>query len=176
MKYPLSILSILLSAISYAFANDPRPPSLVDYPGFLKTSQVIEAYRAERLVDLDTFLEMAQDDQTIILDTRSKLAYDRKHIQGAIHLNFSDFTDEKLAKVIPSKETRVLIYCNNNIANDPANFASKRITVALNIPTFINLYEYGYRNIYELSELIPADDPKLIFEGTTLDLPSSLKL
>ena len=29
----------------------------------------------------------------------------------------------------------------------------KRISLALNIPTFINLYGYGYENIYELGVL-----------------------
>lgn len=160
-------LSILLClAICYSSVGaEPLKPSLVDYPGFLKLSNDVSAYRTERLIDLDTFLQMADEAHTIILDTRSKVAYENKHIKGAIHLNFSDFTKETLAAVIPSKETRILIYCNNNIASDPRNFGTKRVTVALNIPTFINLYEYGYRNVYELSQLVPTDDPRLVFEG-----------
>ena len=35
-----------------------------------------------------------------------------------------------------------------------------------NIPTYINLYGYGYRNIYELDELVEMNDPRLEFEGT----------
>lgn len=38
--------------------------------------------------------------------------------------------------------------------------------LALNIPTFINLYGYGYRNIYELDELVNINDPRVKFEGT----------
>ena len=45
---------------------------------------------------------------------------------------------------------------------------SKPITLALNIPTYINLYGYGYRNIYELSELINTNSQKLEFEGTAI--------
>jgi hypothetical protein len=45
---------------------------------------------------------------------------------------------------------------------------AKRAELALNIPTFINLYGYGYRNVYELSELVSVHDPRLEFEGTRL--------
>ncbi|HCJ80276.1 MAG TPA: rhodanese-like domain-containing protein, partial [Erythrobacter sp.] len=53
---------------------------------------------------------------------------------GAIHLNFSDFTDDKLAKIIPSRDTRILIYCNNNFTDNVAPVPVKRIELALNVP------------------------------------------
>jgi hypothetical protein len=40
--------------------------------------------------------------------------------------------------------------------------------LALNIPTYINLYGYGYRNVYELNELVSVRDPRVAFEGTTV--------
>ena len=46
----------------------------------------------------------------------------------------------------------------------------KPIMLALNIPTFINLYGYGYRNIYELDELVHINDPRIEFEGTEVTL------
>lgn len=45
----------------------------------------------------------------------------------------------------------------------------KPIMLALNIPTYINLYGYGYRNIYELAELVNVKDPRIYFEGTVVD-------
>ena len=42
----------------------------------------------------------------------------------------------------------------------------KRVDLALNIPTFINLYGYGYRNVYELKDRLNEDDSRLNFEGT----------
>ena len=42
-------------------------------------------------------------------------------------------------------------YCNNNFTDDIAPIPLKRAPLALNVPTFINLYGYGYENIYELS-------------------------
>lgn len=41
--------------------------------------------------------------------------------------------------------------------------------MALNIPTYINLYGYGYRNVYELHELVDVKDPRIEFEGTIVE-------
>ncbi|MEO7977542.1 hypothetical protein [Flavobacterium sp.] len=38
--------------------------------------------------------------------------------------------------------------------------------LALNITTHINLYGYGYKNIYELDELVNVNDSGITFEGT----------
>ena len=154
-------------------------PSIVDFDAFEKLTVEVKNYRKDRLINWFTFEKFSKNENTIILDTRSKEMYDKKHIKGAIHLNFSDFTQENLAKLIPSFNTRVLIYCNNNIANDPVFFPSKMslpkkdiqpktISLALNIPTFINLYGYGYKNVYELSELISTRNQKITFEGSAI--------
>ncbi len=45
----------------------------------------------------------------------------------------------------------------------------KEITLALNIPTFINLYGYGYKNVYELGDLVSVFMDPIKFEGT--DVP-----
>jgi len=41
----------------------------------------------------------------------------------------------------------------------------KTIMLALNVPTYITLYGYGYRNICELGELVNVRDAKVDFEG-----------
>lgn len=38
--------------------------------------------------------------------------------------------------------------------------------MALNIPMHINLYGYGYREVYELNELVSMRDHRISFEGT----------
>ncbi|MEM7245854.1 MAG: rhodanese-like domain-containing protein [Acidobacteriota bacterium] len=143
-------------------------PSLVDYPGFLQQATEVDGLRHQRMLGLEDFLATAKEPGVIVLDTRSKAAYDAKHLAGSVHLNFSDFGTEKLASVIPSLDTKVLIYCNNNIDRDPQHFISKSPPMALNIPTFINLHGYGYTNVWELSDLVDADDPRLTFEGTAV--------
>jgi hypothetical protein len=93
--------------------------------------------------------------------------------------------------VIPSVETKVLIYCNNNFNGDEVDFATKAVVpsasrpehrtaasqirqqerprmMALNVPTYINLYGYGYRNVFELDELVSVTDPRVQFEGSTV--------
>ena len=37
----------------------------------------------------------------------------------------------------------------------------KAIALALNIQTFINLVGYGYRNVYELKDVVDFNDPKV---------------
>jgi hypothetical protein len=53
---------------------------------------------------------------------------------------------------------------------------AKPLMMALNIPTYVNLYGYGYRNVYELHELVKVTDPRIEFEGSILgqkDVPAS---
>lgn len=160
------------------------PKSLASYDDFKNLVTEVESYRAERLIDLETFLKMSKEKNTVILDTRSDFRYGRKHLKGAIHLDFTDFTQDALWQLIPpNPETRILIYCNNNFDGDQVDFRSKvsrplekpetqilsnrkPIMLALNIPTYLNLYGYGYRNIYELDELVNVNDERIEFEGT----------
>jgi len=255
--------------------------SNVDYAAFLALAHEVDEYRADRLVAYDEWLAMSKEPNTVILDTRSKEAYDKIHINGAIHLDFSDFTDYKLRKVIPNKSTRVLIYCANNFhgnsrltraggaagpkgpegpqgnlhpdypknlvgpqgpkkapkltgsntniigpslptpkslttpkktnkpstpkktsesqnnigvvagppppptpkmyskgpqrpqGGSPGPLIAGKSPVALNIPSFINLYYYGYKNVYELSSSIDTKDKDLELVGTTHLWPTS---
>lgn len=237
----------LLLTLAFAipsFAQDSSSPlvSFDDYENLMKT---VKEHRKTRLVELDKFNEMSTREGVYILDTRSKEMYDRKHVKGAIHLNFSDFTQANLDKLFPNRNATILIYCNNNFVEQmqidrvsldqyfiqDMSFASKSsvpdyaqmidlstidlthltpvqavsntnqtetikpviemnevefipeltendreklfpagtdssITLALNIPTYINLYGYGYKNVYELSELISVFDSRIQFEGT----------
>ena len=81
--------------------------SQIDYDGFQDLTKKLRNVRAQRRVPIEVFLKMANAKDTIILDTRSKAAFEDIHLAGAIHLNFSDFTAEKLTKVIPHKSTRI---------------------------------------------------------------------
>lgn len=150
-----------------ATAQEPHSTSFestersVDFPAFMVIAEEAMRYRQDRLVSLDTFRAMAAEDNTIILDTRSAKAFAVGHISGAINLTFSDFTELKLADKVPSRDTRILIYCNNNFADNAAPVPTKSPALALNVPTFINLYGYGYLDIYELGERMNLDDPRL---------------
>ena len=167
MKLQITLLG-LLAAVAVA---DEKVKSLgiepvaltakVDYRGFSLMTKEVETHRAKRLVKVEKFMQMAGEKNTIILDTRSARNFAGRHIKGAIHLNFSEFSEEKLAKLIPDKNTRILIYCNNNFKDDPMTMRLKSAPLALNIPTFINLYGYGYKNVYELSDYLSVKDERL---------------
>lgn len=165
MKKHVGIAAAISLSIGATFASEPAPApeNAVDYQGFSTLVEELAPVRAERLVSLDTFLEYAAHEDTIVLDARSAEAYAAGHMAGAINLSFSDFTQEKLDKLIGDKTTRILIYCNNNFIDNIEPVPLKRIELALNIPTFINLYGYGFENIYELNEAISIDDPRIEF-------------
>ena len=181
---------------STVFADSPDAPEYpsakVSYGDFKTLVETVEEHRAERLVGLDEFLEMSKDPTTVILDTRSAERFERIHVAGAKHLNFSDFNQRSLAELIPDPNTRILIYCNNNFEGNPVDFTTKMVLpptasdevideerpvmMALNVPTYINLYGYGYQNVYELDELVNVSDQRIEFEGTVINRPSVMRL
>lgn len=158
MKCLLFAVSVLILADSAGFGQERSyPKAKVSFADFKGLVAEVEAHRASRLIDLDTFLKMSKEEGVLLLDSRSAFRYDRIHLKGAKHLAFTDFTQANLAKVIPSFDTKILIYCNNNFKNAKVPFPSKAPIASLNISTYIALYNYGYRNVYELGpELDPA--------------------
>jgi phage shock protein E len=164
---------LLLLALTWGLAQADEGNPKIDYTGFKKLVAEGESVRAKRRVTEAEFLRMAGEKGTIALDTRSKAKFDKIHVRRALHLNFSDFTDTTLAKLIPDKDTRILIYCNNNFEGERVNFESKRRPVALNIPTFLNLHAYGYTNIFELKPLLNIKTTKIPFEGSAVKVTDS---
>jgi hypothetical protein len=159
-------------AIAFAGAAADTPPQApvppnpnIDMDGHLKAVREAAEHRKSHRVSEDDFIKMSQESGTIVLDARSKAKYDLLHVKGAINLNFSDITVESLAKTIPDKNTRILIYCNNNFQNAEQPFPTKAPGAALNISTFISLYQYGYRNVYELAPRLDPKQAKIEFES-----------
>ncbi|MCO6430089.1 MAG: rhodanese-like domain-containing protein [Deltaproteobacteria bacterium] len=148
--------------------STPIPNRLIDQKAFLADVMAAHADRESRRVSEERFIDMAGDPNTIILDARTAERYERIHIAGAKSLPFTEFTEQALAKVVPSKETRILIYCNNNVENSPQDFATKALGASLNLSTLPALYTYGYRNVYELGPVIDPETSKILFEGSSV--------
>jgi len=151
-------------------ARKTAPPlnPKIDMRGYLAVAGEAAADRdTHRLSEAD-FLRLSNEPGTVVLDARSKEKYDLLHVKGAINLNFSDITVAKLAELLPDKKTRILIYCNNNFVNNELAFPTKMAIASLNLSTYIALYSYGYRNVYELAPLLDA-------RSTRLDLVASAK-
>ena len=156
------LAAFTLTAVPIAIAQQkdaPQSAAQINYSGFRNLTDEVESYRAQRLVTLADFRRMAGEPNTIMLDARSADAYAQGHIEGAINLPFTDFTDQSLHQLLRDPNVRVLIYCNNNFTNNAQPVMLKRVDLALNIQTFINLYGYGYRNVYELADMIDFNDP-----------------
>jgi rhodanese-related sulfurtransferase len=151
--------ALSIAFVSFASAQQKPGSAHIDYDGFRTLTQSVEAYREGRLISLADFQRMAGDPDTIVLDARSADAYAEGHIAGAINLPFTDFTDQSLRETLRESNVRILIYCNNNFSNNQAPVMLKRVELALNIQTFINLYGYGYRNVYELGDVVDFNDP-----------------
>lgn len=216
-----ALIIIMLFTRLFTFAQ--LKPAYVDFDAYEKLVAEVKEHRKSRLLTASEFIKTSKQEKVLILDTRSDSMYNAVHIKGAIHLNFSDFTQDNLAKIIPSSDYKILIYCNNNfetampsvltstvqvldlrdyfatkvskpmpaisldLSPKPIKTSSKKtktkqkgpnsetvvdilpenkpLTLALNIPTYINLYGYGYKNVYELSELVDVNSGILEFEG-----------
>ena len=74
---------------------------------------------------------------------------------------FPDLATASLARAIPDKNTVIHIYCNNNFRNAEGPFPSKLPSATLNLSTSIALFNYGYRNVYELGPLLDIADSGL---------------
>lgn len=170
MKQIHCLVFVAISSVSSlwsTYAQTPTIPNrLIDYPRFLEDAAKVGKLRETRRISEADFIQMAADPRTIVLDARSKEKFEMLHIKGAQNLSLPDFTAADLEKIIPDKNTRVLIYCNNNFENESLAMMSKSRTSSLNIYTFNTLYSYGYRNVYELGPLLDVRKAKFDFEGS----------
>jgi hypothetical protein len=165
------LVGVCLSIISMAQNRGPVPNPAIDMDGFLKVSARAAKHRESRRLTEDDFIRMSLEPGTIVLDARSKQKYDELHIKGAINLSFPDITVDSLKRLLPDRNARILIYCNNNFQNAEQPFPTKIAVASLNISTYISLYSYGYRNIYELGPLLDINKTKLEFEPAANDSP-----
>jgi phage shock protein E len=155
--FSVSLFSIPIFAQPNAEVNNPA----IDMDGYLRVSREAAAYREPRRLSEDNFIAKSLVPKTIILDARSRERYNELHIQGAINLSFPDITIASLEELIPDKNTTILIYCNNNFSGQLTAFPTKMSTASLNLSTYIALYNYGYRNVFELAPLLDIKNTKL---------------
>ena len=152
---------------SIQFAGAQKKAAIVnpniDMQGYLKAAADAASYRESRRLTEDEFIAMSREPGTIILDARSKEKYDMLHIKDAVNLSFPDITVESLKRVLPDRDARILIYCNNNFVGEQNAFPTKKAVASLNISTYIALYSYGYRNVYELGPLLDINKSRLEF-------------
>jgi len=147
------------------------PNELIDYPQYLRIAREVQPIREKHRLTEEQFAAMAAEPGTVVLDARSADKFKLRHIKDAVSLPFTDFTAESLAKAIPAKTTRILIYCNNNFRGAPLSLTTKAAPVSLNISTYVALATYGYSNVYELGPLLDVKTTKLVFGGDEVAVP-----
>lgn len=189
MKHQITLTTVMiffLAVVSYSQSTPAYPQAFVSMDDYELLIQELKKQRSKSLISFDKFNEMKEDKNTIILDTRSREMYTLRHIEGAINLPFTEFSLLNLQSLIPNTDTRILIYCNNNFTGDQVHFLSKigpsrknksttmkkaeskPVMLALNIPTYINLYGYGYEKVFELDELVDVNDERLELKSAFL--------
>ncbi|HUP46681.1 MAG TPA: rhodanese-like domain-containing protein [Thermoanaerobaculia bacterium] len=138
----------------------------IDMAGYLRVAAEAAAHRESRRLSESEFIAMSREPGTIVLDARSREKFDELHIRGAVNLSFPDIAVAALEQLIPDRNTRILIYCNNNFAGAEGAFPAKIARASLNLSTYIALYSYGYRNVYELGPLLDVHSTKLELESS----------
>ena len=146
MKYLFTALLFLF--ISPALAQEVSQG--VSYEQYHSFSEDLD--HKSHTIGVDRFLELMQQDDVVILDLRRRAFYDSEHIEGAIHMG-ADVTAEDLEQVVPTKETTILLYCENSIG--PPSRA-----VALADLTLPQIIMHGYKNTYKLEEPQTEKDPE----------------
>jgi len=168
MRKPALILSLALSVLiaSAAAQKTTIPNPAIDMKGYLKVANEAAEYRETRRLSEDEFIKMSREAGVVVLDARSKEKFEELHVTGAINLSFPDIAVASLDQLLPDKNVKILIYCNNNFKNAEQPFPAKMAAASLNISTYISLYTYGYRNVYELGPLLDLKSSKIEFESS----------
>lgn len=161
----LCFIILVASAFQLMGATE-KGVTFFDYPKFQELVQETQGQRAKTRLSEKEFLEAINSGDYILLDARSHLNYLLRHIKGAVNLPLTEFTSEKLSKVIPNKKSKILIYCNNNFTGSPISMAYKVAPASLNITSQVHLRAYGYENIFELQPTIDVKKTILPFVGT----------
>jgi len=174
MMYP-AWLALLCAVCAASLASAANPAQIVnpaiDMEGYLRFAKAAASERETHRVSEEEFIRMSREPGTIVLDARSRQKYDELHVRGATSLAFPDITVASLKEIVPKKATRILIYCNNNFSNAPGAFPEKLPAASLNLSTYIALYTYGYRDVYELGPYVDIAASRLEFESSCAHRP-----
>lgn len=168
----IAITTSLIFSSNQSFSQD-IPNELINSKEFKRLVSSTLITREPNRLSEQEFIQALKTKNVILLDARSKRNFKLRHIKGAINLPFTEFTAETLASVIPNKQSKILIYCNNNFLGSPISFASKMPSASLNLSTQVALASYGYTNTYELGPLLNIKQTLIEFEGREVLLTGS---
>lgn len=114
---------------------------------YYKKAEALSEFRRSRQVGINEAEKMLGDKNTILLDTRGDDDFKKIHIRGARHLSYADFTSDRLAKLLPDKNSRIIIYC------DAAIMTPLTRMMPLSTNAFVDLHMQDYKNLYEIRSI-----------------------
>lgn len=169
-----------VNQLSQAVQTSPiaRKTGACDFDLFVKTAQRVQQEREQRLLSAKQFVQMASEPGTVVLDARSESSFELVRVKGSKNLPYTNFGEATLSKLIPDHQTKILIYCRNNLESkaleklerhDDGVFSSlvaKQPAAGLNIPVAITLRIYNYENVWELDEIVDPWNTPIPFEFT----------
>jgi len=158
MPSHLALAAIALTALlgvspaSAPTTTTPAEPNpQIDMDAYLRVAQEAAAWRESHRVNEAEFIRMSHEPGTVVLDARSADMYRKLHVKGAINLAFPDIAIESLKRTLPDHDTRRAHLLQQQLLQCGARVSRRKLMEAsLNLSTFIALYSYGYRNVYEL--------------------------
>src|SRR3546814_12427464 len=80
------LLALALTATPALAQANPQ----IDYPAFQALAASVAPERAQRLIAFDAFKAEAAKPEALLLDARSKDAFQRGHIKGAVNLPLTE--------------------------------------------------------------------------------------
>lgn len=145
------------------YGSAQAQPAQQEHKAFAFTRDLGPAldHRLNRIVGLDSFVQMNSEANTVILDTRSREAFATGHIYGAVNIPLSEMSLLNIADAVHDRETRILIYGDENIAEN-SDYSDYEISnLPINLLTYISLHRYGYYELFELGEKTSYKDQRI---------------
>ena len=145
MRYSVIVLSLCCLLNGTIASAEKKAVPLQKPLEYYKQAEALSEFRNTRQVSMNEINAMMQQDKnTVLLDTRGDEDFARLHIRGAKHLSYADMTTDRLEKMFPDKNTRIIVYCDSAIMSPLTRM------MPLSTNAFVDLHMYGYKNIYEM--------------------------
>lgn len=134
MKKLFSVI-LLLSMVGCAPSNITNKETPILTPSTQKEVNNQMIAEIQTLEQAEAKKNLDENKDIILLDVRTVEEYAEKHIPGSILIPLDEITEDRLAEMIPSKDSTVYIYCRSG----------NRSRSAYNI-----ISSTGYANIYDI--------------------------
>lgn len=132
MKY---VFFLMIAIALWPHAAAAQDAQVVQDAAYVASLPAVDVKAHE--IDMETLKQLVKDG-ALVLDLRTREAYDASHLPDAIYFG-PDVDEKRLQDIAPSKDAMIVLYCTNSLA--PTRMISQT-TVALPQILFM-----GYKNV-----------------------------